>query len=121
MKDTYPQSAVGRVLLDNRKLRSNRLGHFPPRWKDAQCRPGASIDNRLPVHKYLELAIGSMDQLNLNLQFAPQSRRHTDGVQCGHSISTVAHLDLRHIASLLPEPEPRWSTLPDKVSFSSHR
>ncbi len=43
-----------------------------------------------------------MDQLNLSLQFAPQSRRHTDGVKSGHSIRTIAHLDSRHIASFPP-------------------
>jgi hypothetical protein len=89
-------------VLGNRQLRSNRLDHLPSRGKDAQCRPGTGINNRLPVHEYLELAIGSTNQLYLSLQFAPQSRRHTDGVYSGHSIRTVVHLDSCHVAFLLP-------------------
>jgi hypothetical protein len=44
----------------------------------------------------MELPVRSTHQLHLDIEFAPQSRRHTGGVQPGHSIRAGANLNSGH-------------------------
>jgi hypothetical protein len=84
------------VALRGAQSRPNGLDHFRPRWQYAQSGPGPTVNDCLAVDKYLELPVRSTNQLDLGIEFAPQSRRHTDGVQSGHSIRAGANLNSGH-------------------------
>lgn len=67
----------------------NGIEHFPPRREHAQGGQGAAINYCVPVDQYLEFTVTTADHLHVGAQFATKPRRHPDGVQAGHSISTV--------------------------------
>ena len=88
--------------LSSTQLRPHRLDYLRRRRKNAQYGPGASVDDRLSVDEYSELPVGTTDQLDLSVEFAPQSRRHTDGVQPGHSNRAGADLNSGHGSAPFP-------------------
>jgi len=77
----------------------NGVHHLGSRREYAKRGPLASLDDRRPINQDLELPIGPTNQIDVRRQFAPQSRRHTGGMQCGYSIRAVVDLDPRHVAS----------------------
>ena len=89
-------STTGRFALSGAQSRPNGLDYLRPRRQYAQSGPGPTVNHCLAVDKYLELPVRSTDQLDRGLEFAPQSRRHTDGVQPGHSIRARANLNSGH-------------------------
>ena len=90
------------VALSGAQSRPNCLDYLRPRRQYAQSGPGPTVNDCLAVDEYLELPVRSADQLDLRIEFAPQSRRHTDGVQSGHSVCAGADFDSSHASPCRP-------------------
>lgn len=86
-------------LLWLAQLRPNRLDHLVARREDTKGGQRPAIEDWLAIEQYLELAVGSSHHLDLCVKFAPQFRRHTDGVQPGHSVGARPDLDSSHRSS----------------------
>lgn len=77
----------------------NSLDDLPRRGHNAQERKRAGVYDRLLVDKDLEFAIAAVDHGNVGPQLAPHTGRHTDGVDAGDSIATVADGNAGHSPS----------------------
>ena len=65
--------------------------NYPPAGREyAECRERAGVDDGLAVDEYFEFAVAPLDHLDVGSQFPTKTRRHTDGVEAGHSIGAIA-------------------------------
>ncbi len=69
----------------------HRRDDLRARRHDAEKRRRAAVDHDVPVHGDLELAVPPVDQIHVGLKLTAETRRHTGGVDAGHSIRAVVN------------------------------
>jgi hypothetical protein len=74
----------------------NDVYHFSRGWKNAENCEGASIEYYYLINKHFELAVTPAHHLHFRSQLAPESRRHTDGVQARDSIGAIPNANPIH-------------------------
>ena len=86
-------------MKDLTELSLHSIDYSSARWKHAECRQRAGIDDGLAVDQHLEFSVASLDHFDVGSQFATKTRRHPDGVQAGHSIGAIADGNPSHATS----------------------
>lgn len=94
---------------------AHSLDNLAGGWHQTQSGKNPAIDDGLAIDEDLVLSVSAVDRLDVDLQFSPQLRRHTDGVETGQSIRTIANDNSCHLSLHI-----RYACRGDRLSPNRH-
>jgi hypothetical protein len=62
------------------QARPNNIDNLSARWQDAQRGKRTAVDHSFPIHENRELAVPTVNHIDLDVQLSTNPGRHTDGM-----------------------------------------